>query len=149
MAAGAIVVARPWFHLGGMIATLIRKTKRNFLMAIQAAELCRSGAEHMTFGALQRTVEIVVRPTEWTRRHLRDQFRSERQRASQQQRNSVQDHSQRQVVFWQSRSQKSRLITKGITPAWAAFCRTRGWRTDRKRMFDGLRLKESRASYNS
>ena len=86
MASRAVVTARTGFHLPGMVAALLRQAMGDLLVAIQAAKLRCSRAEHVAPGALQRSLEIVVRFAERTGRHLCKQFRPQHRNASQQQR---------------------------------------------------------------
>jgi len=75
VAARAVVAALAGFHLGRMVAALFREAVRDLLVAAQAAELSRSRSEHVAFSALQRPIEILVRPAERTGRHLCEHFR--------------------------------------------------------------------------
>ena len=70
MAARAVVTARTGFHLGGMVAAFVRETMGNFLVAIQAAQLWRSRAEHVATGALQWPSQVVMRLAQRAGRHL-------------------------------------------------------------------------------
>ena len=85
MASRAVVTARGGFHLCGMVAALLRQTMGDLLVAVQAAELRRSRAEHVAPGALQRSLEVVMRLAERTGRHLCIYCRRQHRYAPQQQ----------------------------------------------------------------
>lgn len=86
MASRAVVIARTGFHLRGMVATLLRQTVSDLLVAVQTAKLRRSRAEYVAPGALQRSLKIVVRSAQRTGRHLCEDFRPQHRYAAQQQR---------------------------------------------------------------
>ena len=70
VAACAVVAARTGFHLQSVVAALSFQTATDFLMAIKTSELLRAGAEHVAFGALERSFKIAVRFAERAGRHL-------------------------------------------------------------------------------
>ncbi len=70
MASRAIVAPGTRLDFQGVVATLLRKTTRDFFVAFQALDLGLSPAKNMTVGTLYRAIEIVVSLAERAGRNL-------------------------------------------------------------------------------